>query len=365
MPGLEQSRSVPGDVGGSPSSNVEPKGLAPVASVIIAAHDRKEYLVKAVQSVLGQDVDRRCFEVIVVTNFEDELVDRFLAQAGVRKVRCDDRPVGRKVATALRECQGRVILLLDDDDLFEPTKVRTVLSRFGSDESLGLYHNRFRYIDADGRPLSVRAIRPFGLRPLNRSRKIYLGPAAKDRELHRLAYCYADFNISSFAFRRELVSESFSYLDRLDGALDTFLFFQALLSPYSVLIDDAILTQYRVHQKNTTLAGVGDGRSQRLRLLGAANMLDRSYALINEMMLLSHQISFVRQIEARRVVNRLTRVFRDSESQRADAAKVLIEALRLGDTYAVRENVASWAGALLFLISPGLARRVYDHQMSL
>lgn len=335
------------------------------ATVLIAAHDRKQYLRPCVESVLAQDIPRSEYEIVVVKNFDDPDIDGFLNRTGVRAVRCDDIPVGQKLAAGLRHSSGEIVFLLDDDDLFSPSKLRTVLSRFSADTNLGFYHNRFRYIGPDGKPLSRRAVRPFALRRLNGSRPVYLDSSAKEQELHRLAYCYADFNISSIAFRRELATDSYTYLNRLSGALDTFLFFHALLSPYSLLIDDMVLTDYRVHDTNMTLAAGPDAEHRRSRLLGVASVLDRSYVQIKEMTMRSSRSHIDRQIDARLLVNRLTQVFRESRSRRMDAVKVLFAAARLRDTYAVRENVVSWAGAILFSIWPTLARRVYFRQLSI
>jgi glycosyltransferase involved in cell wall biosynthesis len=337
----------------------------PRASVVICAHNRREYLRAAVDSVLAQDVERSLFEIIVVKNFQDETLDSYLTGVGARIIDCDKGPVTHKVAVALEHCSGNLILLLDDDDLFEPGKLRTVFARFDADPKLGFYHNRFRYIGPGGEPLSNRAVRPFGLRSVDRSRRLYVDPADRETELWRLAYSYPDFNISSWAFRRDAVSDGLPYLERLNGALDTFLLFQGLLSPYALLMDDAILTRYRVHGTNMTLAGGANPEARRRRLLDASGMLERSYTLIKEMILRSGKPQVVRQLEGRLLVNRLSGIFRDTNSRRLDAVKAVIEAVRLRDTYAVRENIASWAGACLFSVAPNLARRVYDRQMSI
>lgn len=336
---------------------------APAASVIVSAHDRREFLRRAVESVLAQDVDRARYEIVVVKNFDDPQIDGFLAQVGARTVRCDERSMSRKLIAGLGQAKGEVIFLLDDDDLFEPSKVRVVLSHFETDSKLGFYHNRFRYVDARGDPLPVKEIRPLGLRNTNRSQSLYLDQDAKSRGLHRLAYSYADFNHSCVVFRRELLTDSFSYLDRLEGSMDTFLFFVALMSPFSLLIDETVLTRYRVHETNTSQPNKEDPRTNRSRLLSNAELHQRSYALIREMVSRSNKPELVLQIDGRLLVNRTSQVFRDGRSKRLDAVRVLIGAIRLRDTYPVRENISSWAGAFLFSFSPRLARTVYDRQL--
>lgn len=361
---MEGSPSSPG-VDTVPRARSEPRAItaAPRASVIVCAHDRREYLREAVESVLAQDVERACYEIVVVKNFDDPQIDGFLVNAGVRIVRCNERTMSRKVIAGLAVAKSDVIFLLDDDDLFEPSKIRIALARFETDPALGFYHNRLRYVDARGDPLSDKNIRPLGLRNSNRSRPFYLDRNEKLRELHRLAYSYADFNHSCAVFRRELLDGVFPYLDRLEGSLDTFLFFVALMSPLSMLNDATILTRYRVHESNTSQPNKGDPLANRSRLLSNAELHQRSYSVIREMVSHSNRPELVPQIDGRLLVNRTSQVFRNTRSHRLDGVRVLLGAIRLRNTYPVRENISSWAGAFLFSLSPRIARRVYDHQL--
>jgi len=66
----------------------------PYISVIITAFNRKNYLLYAVDSVLNQTISKEMYEIIVIKNFEDAEIDRYLESKNVRNIKIDDMPVG-------------------------------------------------------------------------------------------------------------------------------------------------------------------------------------------------------------------------------------------------------------------------------
>ena len=335
------------------------------ASVIITAHDRPQFLREAVESILAQDLDRSKYEVIVVKNFSESAIDAFLDRQGVRRILCKERSSSRKVAEGLREARGTVVFLLDDDDLFEPNKLGIVLREFESCPTLGFYHNQVSLIGRDGGPLPAGKGKAFALRSAGRARRVALSNEAKNNGLAKLAFSYPDFNSSSLAIRHDLAVESLPFLTRIEGGVDTFFFFAALISPCSLLFDDKRLTRYRIHDENTSLAGAADPRARRARLLAAAHQQDHVNRVTREMVVDSGHASVLRELDARILITQLSIVFRDPQSDRADAARALLRGIGLRGTFAVKENLPSLAGAMLFALSPGLARTTYDHRVSI
>jgi len=70
---------------------------SPFISVVITAHDRKEYLKQAVDSALNQTLSRDNYEVIVTKNF-DTIYDEGWKKQGVKVIRFDERGLGKRVA---------------------------------------------------------------------------------------------------------------------------------------------------------------------------------------------------------------------------------------------------------------------------
>jgi len=112
----------------------------PFISVIITAHNRREFLLDAVNSALNQTLPKDEYEVIVVKNFEDKSIDKFLEEHGVKNIVTNEGPLGAKIAKGVEESRGEVISLLEDDDLWLPQKLEKVKQVF-QDENVIYYHN--------------------------------------------------------------------------------------------------------------------------------------------------------------------------------------------------------------------------------
>ncbi|ARM76933.1 glycosyltransferase family 2 protein [Acidianus manzaensis] len=97
-------------------------------SVIITAHDRKDYLMQAVDSVLNQTLPKTEYEVIVVKNFDEYTKE--LEKKGVKVIVTSDKELGKKIVLGAQEAKGDIISLLEDDDLFLPKKLEKIKKIF-------------------------------------------------------------------------------------------------------------------------------------------------------------------------------------------------------------------------------------------
>jgi glycosyltransferase involved in cell wall biosynthesis len=124
--------------------------LTPQISVILIAHDRKAYLLQAMESLLNQTLPRVFYEVIVVKNFKDERIDNFLELNGFLGIFTHASEVGSKLAIGILHSQGDVITFLEDDDIFEVEKLETILRYFSNDPNLCFLHNSMSSINDSG-----------------------------------------------------------------------------------------------------------------------------------------------------------------------------------------------------------------------
>jgi len=62
-------------------------------SVIITAHNRRRFLLEAVNSALNQTLPKDEYEIIVVKNFEDERIDKFLEEHYVKNIVTKEEPL--------------------------------------------------------------------------------------------------------------------------------------------------------------------------------------------------------------------------------------------------------------------------------
>ncbi len=335
----------------------------PQISVIVLAHNRVQYLRGAVESVVRQDLDRSKFEVVVVKNYEDAALESYFREVGATSIICTEQPGALKVAAGVARSRGRILLVLDDDDLFEPSRLRTIAAYFDSRGDLGFYGNRASFIGPKGEFLDLRSVPRFGSGPSRSKGTLFLASSKTAESLRQLAFRHPDFNVSSSAVRRELVERSLPYLKRLIATVDTLFFFSALVSEYSVLLDDALLTRYRIHEDNTSLAGSGLAEARSKKMLEFAQLAERDYRVIREFVASSGNAQVLRLMDARLLLVQLIEACRDPASRRRDFAAPLRGLLRYRDTYPVRESLPTILAGILCLVAPSIGRAAYRKQI--
>lgn len=346
-------------------SDLSPASAFPAstyASVIVIAHNRRKYLRQAIESVLSQDVDRNRFELIVVKNFPDVEIDSLIERVNARGILCEALPATQKVAEGFRLSKGDVLFFLDDDDLFEPYRLRTVLAEFDCRPDLGFYHNQVTFIGPDGSNLSRERVRALGLHVPRSSQRIYIDGTGKPPSARAIADANPEFNASSTAIRRELFVRGSQYLPRLRMILDTLLWYEALASDRPILLDNQRLTRYRIHGDNLTLPqGKLLGHDDK-RALDFTRIADGDYNVVKDFVVSTGNQLLLRQIKARIVTNQLTMRWRDLSSARSDFLPVLREAVQYVDTPPIRGASHELLGALVYLVSPKLARKIHERR---
>jgi len=224
----------------------------PFISVIITAHNRREFLLDAVNSALNQTLPKDKYEVIVVKNFEDKRIDEFLEEHGVKNIVTDEGPLGAKIARGVEESKGEVISLLEDDDLWLPQKLEKVKQVF-QDENVIYYHNNFyNFYGSLSIDSLIDKIKSNG----DSGKLLKLTILDMNKSLSPPA------NNSSIAVRKKIFRKN--ALDKIKSVylnVDALLFFLAYCNNGYFAFDDEILTLRRVHTINVSAARIIDYES--------------------------------------------------------------------------------------------------------
>ncbi|MGQ9778661.1 MAG: glycosyltransferase family 2 protein [Bacillota bacterium] len=99
---------------------------APLVSVVVPTHNRREHLSRCLRSLLAQTVDPAVYEIVIVddgsTDGTEELVEAFKAHAAPRLVYLWTEHAGRARARneGIRAARGKYIIFLDSDMMVEP-----------------------------------------------------------------------------------------------------------------------------------------------------------------------------------------------------------------------------------------------------
>lgn len=235
----------------------------PLISVVVAAFDRREFVRDAVRSVLAQSLRRAEYELVVIKNFDDPEVDALRGEAGVKILRDESPAVGAMLLEALDATEGEVVCFLDDDDLFEPTKLERIARLFREDPSLVFVHDSILPVDRRGTPI------PGGERIRAQPTASYAVATAADRRGRASAFFRygSNVNLSAMSIRASLLRGEANRFRRVHASPDIFVFFAALASRGTLWIERDQLTRYRFHSSWSHAqvdAGRGSFEAQRL-----------------------------------------------------------------------------------------------------
>jgi hypothetical protein len=138
--------------------------MTPRVSVVIPLYQTERYIGEALASVLGQTY--RDFEVIVVDDGSRDggpAIARACPDPRILVVTQENRGLAGARNTGIRVARGKLIALLDADDLWEPAKLACHVAAFDADPNLDVSFSASRLIDENGcdiglvqRPLADR-----------------------------------------------------------------------------------------------------------------------------------------------------------------------------------------------------------------
>ena len=125
-----------------------------LVSVIMPVYRGKEFVAAAMESVLAQTY--RSFELIVVNDGSPDasadVIAQFLPHKQIKYIEQENAGVAAARNTGLARSSGQFIALLDQDDLWLPTKLERQVAYLNAHPNKGLVHSRVECIDASGEP---------------------------------------------------------------------------------------------------------------------------------------------------------------------------------------------------------------------
>jgi glycosyltransferase involved in cell wall biosynthesis len=144
-----------------------PRLSAPRVSVILPTFNRPERLAKAIDSVLSQTMQD--FEIIVVNDGGAEAEGVVLKRNASGKItyirHASNKGLAAARNTGIRLARGEFIIYLDDDDLFYPDHLQTLVHCLDNNDCGVAYTdaNRAHEVQRDGQTVVTQRDRPFSV----------------------------------------------------------------------------------------------------------------------------------------------------------------------------------------------------------
>jgi glycosyltransferase involved in cell wall biosynthesis len=222
----------------------------PEISVIIFAYRKSEFLAQALRSATSQSLDRRRYEVILVSSFVDSEVTALCRELNIRCIQCNEGNASEKNRIGITASTGEIVTFLDYDDLYASSRLETLLREFRLHPRLGFYRNGIDYVDSKGQEIHGKGLAPSFRLFSNPGRRYYVLDERKRRTDPRLGVSRPDFCGSAMALRRAVALAAVQNLERIKTSVDSTLFYTAWVAPFELELDPNRLTRYRIHEGN-------------------------------------------------------------------------------------------------------------------
>ena len=216
------------------------------ASVIIYTYDRRDYIIRALDSVLNQNVPKESYEIIVVKGFLDEEIDKRISSHAEKNLYINEKGHGKKLAAGIRASSGDIIFFLDDDDEFTNDKLEICFRYFKDDNKLIMLHNSISTISESGSILREER---------GPNNAIIVDTERLDKkETSSLLRYRTNWYSSCMSFRKDALLGALDTLEGVTQSVDPILFFIALSTSGTICNIPDKLTKYRVHRSTTNYA---------------------------------------------------------------------------------------------------------------
>ena len=213
-------------------------------SVIICAYLRKEFIREAIESVLNQTLNKNLYEIIVVKNFKDKDIDKFISKNKIKNIYLDPKKAGYygvKMAEGVKKANGEIICFLEDDDKFLPNKLEVVYKVF-QNKNVGFYHNSYYILYKD--KINKNVLNNMGGNFIVNPKKI------EKQAIKNLMFSPSYFNTSLMSVRKSILDPNL--LIKISPAADRDLWVLSLNSNMISIFDKIPLDLYRIHNSTFT-----------------------------------------------------------------------------------------------------------------
>jgi glycosyltransferase involved in cell wall biosynthesis len=228
--------------------------MYPLVTIILTVYRRTDYIREALESALAQTYSAT--EIVVADDSDSAAIAQICSNYPDKRVLYRPNPVNlgvtKSVGNAISRANGEYVAILNDDDVWEPEFLASLVSRLESDPGSVLAFCNHWIIDGAGRidsGHSERQTEQYGRAALSAGRVGDLAGLVLLRNGVPLAM--------ASVFRRSAIDPGV-LVDEVRGAYDFWISCQLAASGRSAHFEPGYLTRYRVHDAMETARAAPD-----------------------------------------------------------------------------------------------------------
>lgn len=220
-----------------------------VISVIVIAHNRKNFILGALNSLLKQTLNRKLFEIIVVKNFKDRLIDEYIENNSIVSIFSNYISIGMKISAGILASRGDILSFLEDDDRFLENKLNIIYKEFKNNNSLVLYRNEYIKVNIFEQRLDLRR------NSLKEQIKLDCLSISK-KEMSGILNRHLDIYQSTMSIRKFAILPFLNKIQAIQMGPDIFWTYLATSSKGEIIFSPKILTKITIHENNSASTNV-------------------------------------------------------------------------------------------------------------
>ena len=217
----------------------------PLISVIVIAHERKEFILDAIRSLKDQSAPKESYEVLIIKKFVDREIDDFIAKNEYKNLLTTVDSLSGKINEAMESCNGFYASFLEDDDLFVKDKISELIKIIKEYPDSIYIHNDHITMDKNGK------LREFKLGiPFKNILNLKLN-TTKFLDFAKVARNDPDFNLSSITIGIDVLKEYMKKIENINYVVDSYLYLSSIdYGRGRMVITPQKLTLYRYYRKS-------------------------------------------------------------------------------------------------------------------
>ena len=221
-------------------------------SIIILIYNRILYYKEALASIEAQNYpDFNDVEVIIVSNIK--LDDEFTQyKFRIKLLYSKDTRLSAKIIEGINNSAGNIVLLLEDDDIFNKYKLMYTKRAFDENHMLNFYHNNYIHFHNNSKDFDIDRYENRNTLIIKRSE------FTSSYKVFNVIENKMGYNLSCMAFRKTFLKNFAGILLNFNSSfIDSVLLFMSTRYAESIAIDYNKLTYVRIHSENASGVALG------------------------------------------------------------------------------------------------------------